>query len=204
MSGLRQIQKSRRNERLLQAASELFRATGYAAARIEDIAARAEVSVGTVYNYFGTKGDVLLAIVTLEVEEVLAAGEVLLADPPPLVFDALHGLIRGYVDHSLVYLSKEMWRSAMALTLEHPDTPFSARYTQLDAMLTDQVCALIAELQRRGLARADIDARTLGEVVFNNLNMMFIEFVKSESMPLAVLQAAVARQTAPLAAMLTA
>jgi hypothetical protein len=40
-------------------------------------------------------------------------------------------------------------------------------------------------------------------VVFNNLNMMFIEFVKSEAMSLDALQAAVARQIAPLAGLLT-
>ncbi len=202
MSGLRQKQKADRAGRILQAATDLFRQGGYAAARIEDIAAAAEVSVGTFYNYFDTKGDVLLAIVTLEVEEVLSAGQTLLANPPPDVATALQTLIDGYLDHSLVYLSKEMWRTAMALTIEHPGTAFSARYTRLDAALTDQICTLIGALQRRGHARPDLDAHTLGEVIFNNLNMMFIEFVKSESMPLATLQAAVARQTAPLANLL--
>jgi AcrR family transcriptional regulator len=202
MSGLRQKQKADRACRILQAATDLFRQGGYPAARIEDIAAAAEVSVGTFYNYFGTKGDVLLAIVTLEVEEVLMAGEALLANPPCDVATALTNLIDGYLDHSLVYLSKEMWRTAMAITIEHPDTPFSARYTQLDAILTDQICTLIAALQCHGHARRDIDAQTIGEVLFNNLNMMFIEFVKNEPMPLATLQASVARQTAPLAALL--
>ncbi len=202
MTGLRQKQKADRNHRLLRAATDLFRHGGYASARIEDIAAAAEVSVGTFYNYFDTKGDLLLAIVTLEVEEVLSAGQSLLANPPASVADALHGLIGSYLDHSLIYLSKEMWRTAMAISIEHPDTPFSARYTKLDAMLTDQVCALIAELQRRGHARPDVSARDVGEVVFNNLNMMFIEFVKSDAMPLTALQSAVQRQTAPLAGLL--
>jgi AcrR family transcriptional regulator len=202
MSGLRQKQKADRASRILQAATDLFRNGGYPAARIEDIAAAAEVSVGTFYNYFDTKGDVLLAIVTLEVEEVLAQGQTLLSNPPHDITTALQGLIGGYLDHSLVYLSKEMWRTAMALTIEHSDTAFSARYTRLDALLTDQICSLIAEVQHRGHARPGIDARTLGEVLFNNLNMMFIEFVKSDAMPMATLQSAVARQTALIAGLL--
>ena len=28
--------------------------------------------------------------------------------------------------------------------------------------------------------RADIDGRTVGELLFNNMNMMFIEFVKRD------------------------
>ncbi|MES2845821.1 MAG: TetR/AcrR family transcriptional regulator [Pseudomonadota bacterium] len=202
MSGLREKQKADRQRRILTAASRLFREAGYGAVRIEDIAAAAEVSVGTFYNYFETKGELLLAIVTMEVEEVLSLGESVVRDPPCSVEVALRQLIGGYFDHSLVYLSKEMWRTALAIAIEAPDTPFSCRYTQLDSLMTDQVCNLIAELQARGLARQDVCARALGEVIFNNLNMMFIEFVKSEPMPMAHLHDKVAVQMAPLAGLL--
>jgi AcrR family transcriptional regulator len=204
MTGLRERQKAERNRRILEAAARLFRDTGYGAVRIEDIAEGAEISVGTFYNYFETKGDLLLAIVTMEVEEVLANGQRIVTDPPPNVADALAALVNGYYDHSLVYLSKAMWRTAMAITIEAPETPFSARYTELDRKLTDQVTSLIEELQRRGLARPDLCTRAVGELVFNNLNMMFIDFVKSDTMTLDELRAAVARQNAPLAALMTA
>ncbi|MGL5010007.1 MAG: TetR/AcrR family transcriptional regulator, partial [Paracoccaceae bacterium] len=72
---LRARQKADRNARIIEAAAEMFRADGFDAVRMEDIAVRAEVSPGTVYNYFPTKGDLLVAIVSREVEEVLAAGE---------------------------------------------------------------------------------------------------------------------------------
>lgn len=179
-----------------EAAADLFRDSGYGAARMEDIAAAADVSVGTLYNYFATKGDLLLAIVSMEVEEVLTAGEAVLADPPADPAEALDALIGGYYDHSLVYLSKAMWRTAMALSIESPDTPFSQRYTALDRMLTDQVCALVAALQHRGRLRAEVPARVVGEVVFNNLNQMFMEFVKDDSATIDSLRASVRRQTA--------
>jgi hypothetical protein len=79
---------------------------------------------------------------------------------------------------------------------EAPDTPFSQRYTELDRMLTEQVCDLIAALLRRGKLTAGVSAKMVGEVVFNNLNQMFIEFVKSDTMDMATLRAAVRRQTA--------
>ena len=62
MTGLRERQKADRTGRILDAASRLFRDQGYDAVRIEDIAAAAEVSAGTCYNYFSTKGDLLLAM----------------------------------------------------------------------------------------------------------------------------------------------
>lgn len=199
MTGLRERQKADRTRRILEAASTLFRAQGYDAVRIEDIAAAAEVSAGTCYNYFSTKGDLLLAIVSMEVEEVVEAGRALVDAPPPDIAEALGGLIRLYYDHSLMYLSKEMWRKAMAFSIEAPDTPFSRHYTELDAMLAAQVCDLLAALKARGLTRSDLDAVTLGQITFSTLNQMFIEFVKQDSMPLAELHRASDAQTECLA-----
>lgn len=203
MLGLRARQKANRTERILAAATDLFREQGYDAVRIEDIAEIAEVSVGTFYNYFQTKGDILVAIVSVEVEEVLAAGKAVVASPPASVAAALQKLVSVYYDHSVVYLSKEMWRTAMALSILNPDTPFSRRYSDLDGLLRNQVCSLIHALQAKGKVARDLDATALGETLFNNLNMMFIEYVKSD-MPLAALKAAVARQNGPVADLIAA
>jgi AcrR family transcriptional regulator len=202
MTGLRARQKRLRHERILDAALLLFREAGYDAVRTEDIAAAAEVSVGTLYNYFENKGDLLLALVTLEVEEVLEQGEAVVKAPPADIAAALNSLIGGYYDHSNTYLTKELWRTAIALTIQAAETPFSQRFTALDRSLTDQVCALVTELQRRGLARADVDAGALGQVIFNTLNQMFIEFVKVEAMPIETLKAGMTRQVAALAHLL--
>lgn len=199
MTGLREKHKADRTQRILDAALRMFRDVGYGAARIEDIAQAADVSAGTCYNYFHTKGDLLLAIVSLEVEEVVEAGKAVIANPPEQISEALDALIGIYFDHSLHYLSKEMWRTAMALSFEAPETPFSARYSDLDKLLMRQVSDLLRELQRRGYARTDADAEALGEVVFNNLNQMFAEFVRQDAMSLATLHAAAKRQTKALA-----
>lgn len=83
MTGLRERQKADRHRRILAAAMARFRRDGFHAARIEDLAMDAEVSIGTVYNYYGTKGDLLMAAVALEVEEVLAAGTRFFVTHPP-------------------------------------------------------------------------------------------------------------------------
>lgn len=203
MTGLRARQKADRNRRILEAATTLFREQGYDAARIEDIAEMAEVSVGTLYNYYQNKGDVLVATVSMEVTEVLEAGESIVANPPLNVEEALRALIEQYYDHSLVYLSKEMWRTAMASSIQQPETPLSKRYTELDQRLCAQVVQLVETLQRRGVVIAGVDARAIGEVFFNNLNMMFIEFCKVDAMPLDELKARVAEQHRPLAALIS-
>ncbi|ROT99450.1 TetR/AcrR family transcriptional regulator [Histidinibacterium lentulum] len=202
MTGLRDRQKADRERRILDAAVRMFRARGYRAVRLDELADRADVSVGTVYNYYQTKGDILIATVALEVEEVIGIGSAIVADPPRGVETALLALIFEYYDHSLNYLSKEMWRTAMALSIEAPDTRNGQHYSALDRKLCGQVIELVARLKERGEVRDDIDPEPFGELIFNNLNMMFIEFVKDDSMTLEALRCAVAAQMRPLAAMI--
>ena len=204
MAGLREKQKADRERRILRAAATRFRRDGYRSVRIEDLAAMAEVSVGTVYNYYRTKGDILIATVAMEVEEVLETGAALVADPPEGAEAALLALIHGYYDHSLSYLSKEMWRTAMALAIEAPDTPNGRRYTELDARLAAQVTSLVAALQARGEVRADLDPEPIGALIFNDLNQTFVDFVKDDDMTLDTLRGRVAAHIRPLARLIAA
>lgn len=194
MSGLRARQRADRQQRILDAATGLFREAGYEGTKIEAIAAQADVSVGTIYNYYRNKGDILVAIVSMEVNEVINAGRGVVANPPANVGDAIDTLLGIYIEHSQIYLSKEMWRLAMAISTSQPDSPFGQTYTALDRSLTDQICALVARLQELGLVRADIDGRSVGELVFNNMNMMFIEFVKDEAATMQSLRSTIRRQ----------
>jgi AcrR family transcriptional regulator len=182
MSGLRERQKALRHDRILEAAARLFREHGYEDVKMEAIAAAAEVAIGTIYNYYQNKGDLLVAIVSLEVEEVIRAGEGVIADPPATAEAAVDALIGGYVEHSLHYLSKEMWRQAMAISTVQPTSPFGETYAALDVALARQTCALLVKLQELGLLSRRADAAGLGDVIFNNTNMNFIVFVKSEPM----------------------
>jgi len=202
MSGLREKQKADRDQRILKAATRLFRDVGYDRTKIETIAAKAKVSIGTVYNYYQNKGDLLVAIVSMEVNEVLRAGAELIERPPAAVDEAVDALISIYLDHSLVYLNKEMWRHAMAISIRQPETHYGRRYSDLDQRLAAQVCDLIESLQRQGLVNQEVDAKAAGETVFNNTNMMFTVFVKSEEMSLEVLKETIARQLRPLLAAL--
>ena len=203
MAGLRAKQKADKNRRILESATTLFREQGYDNARIEDIAEMAEVSVGTLYNYYQNKGDILVATVAMEVTEVLEGGARILASPPLNVEDALKALIDQYYDHSLVYLSKAMWRTAMAISIQQPETPLSQCYTDLDGRLCAQVVQMVETLQKKGVVIASVDARAVGEVFFNNLNMMFIEFCKIDAMPLEELKSRVAAQHHPLAQLIS-
>ena len=63
MSQLRKKQKAQRRELIEVAAKNLFVEKGFELASVEEIADLAMVSPATIYNYYGTKDELLLAIV---------------------------------------------------------------------------------------------------------------------------------------------
>lgn len=63
--------KEQRPGELLNAALEVFVARGYAAARLDDVAARAGVSKGTLYLYYAGKEDLFKAVVRATILPVI-------------------------------------------------------------------------------------------------------------------------------------
>ena len=59
---------------------------------------------------------------------------------------------------------------------------------------------LIARLQMNAHIKSTFDAGAVGELLFNNLNMMFTMFVRDQSMPLDSVKSDIARQNRPVAA----
>ena len=88
--------KNARPEEIIAAALELFVERGYAITRLDDVAARAGVSKGTLYLYFENKEDLFKAVVRGNVLPVLQHGEVLVENFSGSSTDLLRQLVLGW------------------------------------------------------------------------------------------------------------
>ena len=183
MSGLREKQREARDARILGAAMRLFRDEGYEAARMDRIAELAELSVGTLYNYYENKADVLGALVTREVSGVVAEGQALVDAPPPDLADALASLMEVYSLHALVDLTREMWRRAIGHSIVHPGSAFARTYADQDDAIRAQIVALLERLIARGDVRRDVAAEAVGAMLFDLMDRRFIRHVTAEDEP---------------------
>ncbi|MBI1213241.1 MAG: TetR family transcriptional regulator [Alphaproteobacteria bacterium] len=86
--------KEARPAELLDAALDVFFEKGFAAARLEDIAARAGVSKGTVYLYFDSKEDVFDALVRAIPQTNVEQVRALAADPAVPADEMLRRVLR--------------------------------------------------------------------------------------------------------------
>src|SRR5262245_51857007 len=70
----RQARSRQKRDALLAAAARLFEEQGYEATTADDIAAAADVSIGTFYSYFRNKRQVLLTLYGACMEAILTLG----------------------------------------------------------------------------------------------------------------------------------
>ena len=88
--------KDARPSELTAAALELFVEKGFAATRLEDVAARAGVSKGTLYLYFDSKEELFKAVIQSAVLPVLAEGEQIFESFSGTASDLLRQLVNGW------------------------------------------------------------------------------------------------------------
>jgi AcrR family transcriptional regulator len=96
MTGLREKSKGRRRQAVLSAAEDLFRKRGYVQTSVEEIARTAQVSIGTLYTYFGSKSGILRELYQPVIEEGRTKGAAVLAEPPARASDAVIALFDAY------------------------------------------------------------------------------------------------------------
>lgn len=153
MASRREQQKEARKRRILSAASKLFAERGYAATGMGDIARRARLAVGTLYNYFPSKPDIAMAVVRAKTGEALSHGEAVVKRPGSDPAAAVAALLDVYLD-TFSHFDRDLWRETIAGAMTDP-AGLGASFFAQDARLMQQLHALLEELQGSGALAPD-------------------------------------------------
>jgi AcrR family transcriptional regulator len=152
--------KEARPEEILSAALESFAERGFAATRIEDVAARAGISKGTLYLYFDGKEELFKAVVRQALLPNLARIEALAASyegPSASLLERLLATVAGVVESRVGAIPK-------LVIAEAGNFPDLARF-YLDEVV-HRGLGLIATILRRGIARGEFRAIDVDHAVF--------------------------------------
>jgi len=195
MTGLRAKQKARRRALIEKAASELFVEKGFADTAIEEIADRALVSAPTVYNYYGTKGDLLLALVARGEEGILDAegdfsSQTQQHSPVELVTKVIHSNVRD----TLASLSRELWGHVVAFVATATDPDVAPRYLNTIADgLAAAIKGVLVQYVKEGVFREEVDAEALAYLLTRMERIHFLNFVYLKNMPESELESNIAK-----------
>lgn len=180
--GLREQQKQDRRQRILSAARAHFLAHGFDSAIIERIAVDAGVSAVTVYNYYGSKLGLLLALVSESDQLLVEKIEDFIADPPASLVEAVSGYAAIIRAHALSFLTKPVWRQVIAASITGGGSEFGAAYAQLDRDLGQRLAMMLKRLRARGVIGPHPDLDALGDCLFNLQNARFGQFVSMDDL----------------------
>ena len=191
MTGVRQKKHARTEAAILRAAASLITRNGFENTSIEDIADRAEVGVGTVYNYFGSKNALLLALMQRDTEDLLKGGEAVLAKPPKKPETALTELFWIYAHGFLGRYDRKLLREVFAAAFHQPEE-LGQELTRMDFQLMSQVGRLIEKFQQDGILKRSLPLQQAEMVLYGAFAVAVIMYLQYAEMPLESVQAQLA------------
>jgi AcrR family transcriptional regulator len=191
MVQLRERKKRETRKRILEAAAALFAEEGFAATTMEAVAARAEVGVGTLYNYFGAKDRLLLGVFEDATEAQLEHGQTIVDAPGPDAEAAVCHLLGHYLSIARIF-DKRVMRELLAASLVQPER--IEEYASLDVQLAAQVAQLLAVLQARGDVARDVEVQNAALALYGALVMPLLLYLSMDGMDEGTLEVMVCAQ----------
>ena len=157
---------------LVAAALDLFVERGFAATRLDDVAARAGVSKGTLYLYFESKEALFKAVIEEAIVPLLASAEDVIANDQGTSIDLLRRLLNGWWEQ---IGATRLAGVPKLIIAEARNFPAVAQYYH-DAVIV-RGRALLRTLLQRGIERGEfrpLDLETAIDVIYAPLMMLVV------------------------------
>lgn len=162
---------------ILRAAAQVFAEQGYQAATVDDIAERAGIGKGTVYEYFRNKQELFFAVFDNYIASMERLAKQSLEHPSQTAADQIQQMIHAALAMSaeardLFPLVFEFWSaSASPDRQKRVATMFRNTYAKLRTLIADQ----IRKGQRKGDFDRSADASRIAAVLVGALDGLFLQ-----------------------------
>ena len=180
-----QNERGDKRSRLVAAASSVFAEMGYASTRVADIAERAEVGKGTVYEYFASKEELLFAVFESINQDVAARLDSALNEGGSS-WDQLERLLEigaavAVEQHDLQPVVLDFWAASRGRDFEQKyRDQVVASYTFYRTVVAN----FLSEGQNSGEFRSDVDIDGIATVLVAAIDGLGIQFYFDPSMDL--------------------
>ena len=182
---VRERKKKERRAAILQAAEELIGEVGYSRATMEAIAERAGLGVATVYNYFGTKANILEAIIRPDLDRCYREAQKVIAKPDEDPGEAMAHLIDNYRILKNDWSNRRFLR-ALSILPTGSDDALATLVEEADGKVKTQIRDLLLVFLGRGKICSGLDLNDLTAIIFSVFNQHYADFVIHESIDAAV------------------
>jgi AcrR family transcriptional regulator len=169
--------KADKRDRILAAAKAVFAQKGFAGAAISDIAVRAGIGKGTVYEYYRSKEDLFFAVFEWFVEQGIAAVKVDISVLGQSAGDRLVALSESVISQwtdlkEEFTLIMEFWAASSS---SRSRDRFRKAFRNLYGHYRGIIVALLREGMARGEFRPDLAAASIAAAVVGAWDAMFLQ-----------------------------
>lgn len=155
-----------RREAILACAEGMFSERGFDATPMEGIAACADISPATLYNFFPTKLDILTEIFGREVAARMAAARGSPLPRPAEVTDAVMDLVTLLFESFAAFDRGLLRRVTLNALNEGPDRDAGARYVLAESEMAAEIEALLRARQLAGELPPDAPLADVARAIF--------------------------------------
>lgn len=167
------MQKKQRYDKVLDAFGRMLKKRGFDEITMQQLAAASCLSVGTLYNYFKDKDDLVMAYVRESLKPFFDKAEKIASDPPSDVREALSALLESYLE-AFISLPKALVTKAIQLSLA---SELSARPSgSLHQHVTEHIIELIETLRKRGLVSTGVNTEASTLVLFGIITDLVYQY----------------------------
>lgn len=176
MAGLREKKKMARKDRIFSSAVDLFNKKGFANTSMQDIAEKSNLAVGTLYNYFSSKHDLLLDIIHEQIEFTITDHEeffrVNLIDRDAK--DVIKSLVRKIFSAPLL-VNKERMKDIL-IAIFSSDVHLK-KGMLLDIELMHAFEKLLKRLKERNMISSELDTLNATKIFYSILMIQMMIYI---------------------------
>lgn len=167
------MKKGDKRQQILDAAVEVFARSGFHGSRVSDIAREAEVADGTIYLYFKSKDEILLALFEQKMTEMIEAATAALDG----IDDPFEKLRRFCVHHMGNVEEHRSAAKVLQVELRLSNT-FMKEYKPLPLQeYMNLVGRVIEEGQAQGLVRRELNPVIVRRALFGALDEIAMQWI---------------------------
>lgn len=181
MSGLREKKKKESEDKIKKVAKEIFLSKSYSETTMEEIAEKAEIGVGTLYNYFKSKDEIYIAIMS----EAFVLGQ---EDSEQLQDDiekdvakiVIKFIWKSYKNIKLI--GKKAWRELLFAILGNAKSNnfLFKGMIKIDYKFINKLKLLFENIKNKGLLLPDFNTDEAAYAVYSIVMTQFILYVYNE------------------------
>lgn len=195
MSSVRERKKDAIRKKILESARECFLTDGFNESTIGDIAARANIGVGTLYNYFPSKALLYMQSYYLEIGNPSEKLDSVISkfgnDPAMTVIKIIEVYLEPYKTFER-NTTRELFVVFMDSITKHPE--LGEVYTANKYLFIDFIAKILDVYQEKGMLEVDLDTKDGAFCVFSILTTQALFFMMNDSITYDEMQNNILRQ----------